>query len=118
MGFSTFTLSVKEGSAFGSNRYEAIPVRKQLENFLAEHGTATIDFQHIPKATQSWVDEVVGKFVLKEGAAFLKQVKFQNCTPVIQEIIRFVVTDRMRDYEEQQQRMRSPSMMPNHGIIC
>lgn len=118
MGFLTFTLIAKEGSAFGSNRYEAIPVRKQLESFLAEHGTATIDFQQIPQATQSWVDEIVGKFVLKEGAAFLKRVKFQNCTPVIQDIIRFVVTDRMRDYEKQQQRQQTHSCLSGNAIAC
>lgn len=117
MGFSTFTLPVKEGQAFGSNRYEAIPVRKQLESFLAEHGTATIDFQHIPKATQSWVDEVIGKFVLKDGAVFLKRVKFQNCSPVIQDIIRFVVADRMRDYKEHQ-RLQSAPVMSNTMAIC
>lgn len=112
MGFQTFTLVAKEGNAFGSNRYEAIPVRKQLESFLAEHGTATIDFQDISQATQSWVDEIIGKFVLKEGATFLKRVKFQNCSPVIQDIIRFVVTDRMSDYEEQQKRLQSCSIIP------
>lgn len=118
MGFPTFTLIAREGSAFGSNRYEAIPVRKQLESFLAEHGTATINFQHVPQATQSWVDEVVGKFVLKEGVAFLKRVKFQNCTPVIQDIIRFVVIDRMRDHEEQQQRQQAHSAMPDNVATC
>lgn len=118
MGFQTFTLVAKEGRAFGSNRYEAIPVRKQLEAFLAEHGTATVDFQQIPQATQSWVDEIVGKFVLKEGAAFLKRVKFQNCSPVIQDIIRFVVTDRMRDYEEQQQRNQPRSGMSGNAVAC
>lgn len=117
MGFSTFTLPAKEGQAFGSNRYEAIPVRKQLESFLAEHGTATIDFQRIPKATQSWVDEVIGKFVLKDGAVFLKRVKFQNCTPVIQDIIRFVVADRIRDHKERQYH-HLESTVPNKMVIC
>lgn len=118
MGFPTFTLIAKEGSAFGSNRYEAIPVRKQLESFLAEHGTATINFQQIPQATQSWVDEIVGKFVLKEGTAFLKRVKFQGCTPVIQDIIRFVVADRVRDHEEQQKRQQVNSVMPSNVATC
>ena len=118
MGFQTFTLTAKEGRAFGSNRYEAIPVRKQLEAFLAEHGTATIDFQQIPQATQSWVDEIVGKFVLIEGAAFLKRTKFQNCSPVIQDIIRFVVTDRLRDHEEQQQGKQSRQNLSGNAIAC
>ena len=118
MVFPTFTLFATAGGSFGSNRYEALPIRRDLERFLQEHGTATIDFQHVPKATQSWVDEIVGKFVLKEGTAFLKCVKFQNCTPVVQDIIRFVVTDRVRDYEEQQQRAQSVSTMPTNGLTC
>lgn len=117
MGFPAFTLPAKEGQTFGSNRYEAIPVRKQLESFLAEHGTATIDFQYIPKATQSWVDEIIGKFVLKEGTAFLKKVKFQNCTPVVQDIIRFVVADRVRDYKARHQQ-QVYSAIPTGMAAC
>lgn len=99
MEFPAFILPSKEGSDFGSNRYEAIPIRKQLESFLIEQGSATIDFHQIKKATQSWVDELLGRFILQEGVVFLQRVKFKNCTPVMQDIIKLVITDRVQQHE-------------------
>lgn len=98
MKFPVFTLA-QHANTFGSNRYEAALLRSDLERFLQEHQTATLDFTSIPAATQSWVDGLLGGFVLKEGAAFTKRVKFKGCTPLLQELIRFVITDRVHDYE-------------------
>lgn len=85
---------------FGSNRYVAMPIRKELTTLLEKHNKIIIDFENTPSATQSWVDELIGKFILVEGKPFLRKVKFKNCTDTIQGLIRFVVEERVADHAE------------------
>lgn len=92
---TTFTIVQSGSRKFGSNRYEATPIHRELKEFLSHHEYVTIDFVNIRSATQSWVDEVLGKFILEEGRDFLTRVNFKNCTPVVQSILKLVITDRV-----------------------
>lgn len=119
MEFPVFNLA-QQANTFGSNRFEAVILREQLEDFLQRHQSATLDFVNVPAATQSWVDELLGRFVLREGAGFTKRVKFKNCTPMMQGLIRFVVVDRVRDHEKAHQRCQSTMhhVMSGRAIAC
>ncbi len=99
---STPCFTIFEGSTnqFGSNRFVAMPLRRELEEFLRDHDEIIISFKNIPDATQSWVDELIGKLVLREGKLLLERVQFQNCTENLQELIKFVVADRIKDHNE------------------
>lgn len=102
--------------AFGSNRYVATPLRKELAALLKEHNKIIIDFENIQSATQSWVDELLGKFILVEGKVFLHKVKFKNCTDTIQSLIRFVVEERVNDYAETQRKYQEESFLPTGSL--
>lgn len=113
MEIAVFKLAENQDSAFGSNRYAAIPVRQKLQNFLAEHDSVVLDFEYIEHATQSWVDALIGRFVYEQGQTFLSKVQFKNCSADIQEIIRFVAADRLRDHKQQQAK---PNLVGNTGL--
>ncbi len=110
MEIAVLKLAENQDSTFGSNRYTAIPVRRKLQSFLSEHDSVVLDFSHIEHATQSWVDAVIGRFVYEQGQTFLKKVQFKNCSDDIQEIIRFVAADRLRDHKQQQIQQLQPDM--------
>ncbi len=95
-----FTLLENQDVKFGSNRYVATPIRHKLELFLEDHKNIILDFSRVPNATQSWVDELLGKLVLKDGKELLNRIQFKNCTPNLRELIKFVVTDRVQDHEK------------------
>lgn len=102
--------TILEGSThqFGSNRFVAMPLRRELEEFLRDHDKIIISFKNIPDATQSWVDELIGKLILREGKLLLERVQFQNCTENLQELIRFVVVDRIKDHDEISSNHKTP----------
>lgn len=95
----TFIIVQSGSRKFGSNRHEATPIHLELREFLSHNEHVVLDFVNITSATQSWVDEVLGKFFLEEGRAFLNRIKFKNCTPLIQSILKLVITDRVSGHE-------------------
>lgn len=115
MSIPSFTIFKGQDSRFGSNRYMAMPMRRELEEFLRDHDIIIIDFHNVPDATQSWVDELLGKLILREGKALLKRVQFKNCTPNLKELIKFVVTDRVRDHEKM---VADSTLTPENSIFA
>ena len=99
MSTPSFTVYQGKTNQFGSNRYVALPVRRELEEFLRDHDKIIVDFKNVPNATQSWVDGLLGKLFLKEGKTLLARMQFKNCSLNVQELIKFVVSDRVRDHE-------------------
>lgn len=101
---STPCFTIFEGSTqrFGSNRFVAMPLRRELEVFLRDHETIIISFRNVPDATQSWVDELIGKLIFREGKVLLKRVQFQDCSQNLQELIKFVISDRIKGHEKMQ----------------
>jgi len=104
MSTPSFTVFQGKSDQFGSNRYVASPVRRELEDFLKNHDKVIVDFNNVPNATQSWVDELLGKLFLREGRLLLARVQFKNCSANIQELIKFVASDRVREHEEMKSR--------------
>lgn len=85
------------GRMVGS-RFAATPIREQLEKTLArQKGDVSLDFSGVV-ATQSFVDELIGVLLLKNGVSVLERVIFKGCSPDVRAIIEFVATDRCDQY--------------------
>lgn len=78
-------------------RRSAIPLRDRIEQAIASGSDVAIDFSGM-EATQSFVDELVGVLVLSHGPAVLDRVAFKGCSSTVKAIVRFVVTDRAKQF--------------------
>lgn len=86
-------LSRNDGVKTFGIRATAEPYRRQVEEALREAGSITIDFGGY-EATQSFVDELIGSLMLRHGREVVSKLVFENCSPDVKGIIRFVVRDR------------------------
>lgn len=89
------SLQQRHGS-FGS-RSTAHPIRRQVEQALQHGDTVVIDFDRL-RVTQSFVDEIIGMPILQFGSGVLRKMSFQGCSVDVQEIIKFVVSDRDKQH--------------------
>lgn len=83
------------------SRPSAVPFRLQLEASLRLGQMVVLDFDGV-EATQSFVDELIGVVVLKQGKSVLESVKFRGCSDDMKAIVQFVVSDRARQHAEKQ----------------
>jgi len=72
----------------------------EIERNLATGNTVAIDFSG-KDATQSFVDELIGALILKQGREVLSKLSFKNCSDELKSIIKFVVNDRVHQVENQ-----------------
>lgn len=79
-------------------RATAVPYRDQIEQALKQCDSVVVDFRGY-EATQSFVDELIGALVLRNGRAILSKLIFENCTAQVKTIIRFVVKDRLHQVQ-------------------
>lgn len=104
-------------TAWGS-RSRAAEVRQTIEAALEVSEAVELDFDGI-EATQSFVDELVGLVVLQRGPSALTRISFKKCSPTMKSIIRFVLTDRARQFEEQQKlAINMPRMHRQRGALA
>ena len=82
---------------FGGSRKRAALLRAELEEQLDEHTRVTVDFSGV-EVTQSFVDELVGVLVLRDGPAILKRLTFKGCSRDVQALLRFVCQTRANDF--------------------
>jgi hypothetical protein len=78
-------------------RSAAVPIRNQAEAALAQGGDVVLDFAGIA-VTQSFIDELVGSLILRDGPEVLQRIVFKNCSDDTRSIIEFVATDRCDQY--------------------
>ena len=76
-----------------SVRSVAAPIRAQAEDALAQGGEVVLDFAGI-EVTQSFIDELVGALILRQGPEVLERIVFKSCSDDTRAIIEFVATDR------------------------
>ncbi len=91
------TLSTQTQGRLAAVRSIAVPVREQAEDALAQGREVVFDFAGI-EVTQSFIDELVGALILRQGPAILERVVFKNCSDDTRAIIEFVATDRCDQY--------------------
>lgn len=78
-------------------RFAAVPARERAEEILASGQEVVFDFAGI-EVTQSFVDELVGYLILRDGPDLLDRIVFKNCSDDARAIIEFVVADRADQY--------------------
>jgi hypothetical protein len=87
-----------KGQMFGA-RATATPVRSSIENALNLGSNVSIDFDGV-KATQGFIDELVGVLVLRKGPDILSRLSFNSCSDELRSIVKFVVADRAEQYAQ------------------
>lgn len=80
-------------------RASAIPYREEIERSLFTGESVLIDFSG-NDVTQSFVDELIGALILKNGRQVISRLAFENCTNDVKGIIKFVVHDRVRQVQK------------------
>lgn len=78
-------------------RAAALSARQRAEEILASGQEVVFDFAGI-EVTQSFVDELVGHLILRDGPDVLDRIVFKNCSGDTRAIIEFVVADRADQY--------------------
>lgn len=82
-------------------RASAVPYREEIEASLIKGDKVVIDFSG-SDATQSFIDELIGALIIKNGRPVISKLAFENCTSDVQGIIKFVVRDRLNQFEQNQ----------------
>ena len=84
------------GSMIGM-RSSALPIRLQIEHALGTGEEVVINFTGIA-VTQSFVDELLGALVLRDGPEIMQRIVLKGCSEETRGIIRFVVSDRAEQF--------------------
>lgn len=84
------------GSMMGM-RSSARPIRLQIEQALAAGQEVTLNFTGVA-VTQSFVDELLGALILRDGPGILQRIVLKGCSAETQGIIRFVASDRAEQF--------------------
>ena len=86
------------GSMIGT-RSSALPIRLQIEQALAEGQEVVINFTGIA-VTQSFVDELLGALILRDGPGVMQKIVLKGCSEETRGIIRFVASDRADQFTQ------------------
>lgn len=84
------------GSMIGM-RSSALPIRLQIEQTLAAGQDVVINFTGVA-VTQSFVDELLGALVLRNGPSIMQRIVLKGCSEETRGIIRFVASDRTEQF--------------------
>lgn len=84
------------GSMMGM-RSSALPIRLQIEQALAAGQEVVINFSGVA-VTQSFVDELLGALILRDGPSVLQKIILKGCSEETRGIIRFVASDRAEQF--------------------
>lgn len=84
------------GSMIGM-RSSATPIRQIIETSLSKGDALQIDFSGV-EVTQSFVDELIGAIILRQGEQIMSRITLKGCSSTTQGIIRFVANDRAKQF--------------------
>jgi hypothetical protein len=84
------------GSMIGM-RSSALPIRLQIEQALVEGQEVVINFTGVA-VTQSFVDELLGALILRDGPGVMQRIVLKGCSEETRGIIRFVASDRAEQF--------------------
>lgn len=94
---SEFPLANLARGRFIGTRATASMLREQVEVVLAQGCEVAFDFGGV-EATQSFVDELIGSLILRNGPDILSRIIFKSCSDDVRAVIEFVATDRCDQY--------------------
>ena len=78
-------------------RSSAVPIRKTIELALEEEREVIIDFAGV-EVTQSFIDELLGALILREGPEIMQRLILKGCSEQTRGIVKFVATDRAEQF--------------------
>ena len=78
-------------------RSSATPIRQVIESTLSKGEALQIDFS-VVEVTQSFVDELSGAIILRQGEQVMSRIALKGCSSTTQGIIRFVANDRAKQF--------------------
>jgi hypothetical protein len=84
------------GSMIGM-RSTARPIRQQIEQALSAGQEVVINFTGVA-VTQSFVDELLGSLILRDGPGVMQRIVLKGCSEETRGIIRFVASDRTEQF--------------------
>ena len=84
------------GSMIGM-RSSTLPIRLQVEQALAEGQEVVTNFTGVA-VTQSFVDELLGALILRDGPGIMQKIVLKGCSEETRGIIRFVTSDRAEQF--------------------
>lgn len=82
---------------FVGTRATAATLREQVEIALGQGNEVVFDFSGV-EATQSFVDELIGALILRQGPDILNSLIFKSCSDDVRAVIEFVAADRCDQY--------------------
>lgn len=96
MGPQIRLMDYASGHLIGA-RATAAPLRNVIEAALLRNEDVVLNFSGV-QATQSFIDELIGVLILKNGPDILNGIIFRACSPEVKAIIEFVAFDRCDQY--------------------
>lgn len=78
-------------------RSSARPIRLEIEQALGAGQEVVVNFTGVA-VTQSFVDELLGALVLRDGPGVMQRIVLKGCSEETRGIIRFVVSDRAEQF--------------------
>lgn len=78
-------------------RSSAVPIRKTIELALEDGDDVVVNFTGV-EVTQSFVDELLGALILREGPEIMKRLVLKGCSEDTRGIVRFVAADRAEQF--------------------
>lgn len=78
-------------------RTTAATLREQVEIALGQGNEVVFDFSGV-EATQSFVDELIGALILRQGPDILNRLIFKSCSDDVRAVTEFVAADRCDQY--------------------
>lgn len=78
-------------------RSSALPIRLEIEQALGAGKEVVVNFTGVA-VTQSFVDELLGALVLRDGPSVMQRIVLKGCSEEARGIIRFVVSDRAEQF--------------------
>lgn len=91
----------KEAGNFGENKDIARKIRiKQIMPTLVDGEEVVLDFKDMTGATQSFIHALIVSPMREFNDLFFEKVKFKNCSPTIQQVIKIVSEYTQEGMEE------------------
>jgi hypothetical protein len=84
------------GRMFGM-RSSAVPIRKTIEHALSEGEEVVVNFTGV-EVTQSFVDELLGALILRDGPEVMQRLVLKGCSEQTRGIVKFVAADRAEQF--------------------
>lgn len=78
-------------------RSSAVPIRRMIESALHDGDEVAVNFEGV-EVTQSFVDELIGAVILRQGPEVLNRLVLKGCSHATRNIVQFVANDRANQY--------------------